>query len=84
MRREYQLVRLSREVSGIPKGTMGTVVMVSPEFPSKSLVDFPDPEGKEIRVISVDESDLEAGEVTPTAEDLQISASVWDPTKYKD
>jgi hypothetical protein len=84
MRREYELVRLRREVSGIPKGTMGTVVMVSAEFPSKSLVDFPDPEGKEIRVVSVEDSDLEEGETTPTAEDLQISASVWDVSKYKE
>lgn len=84
MRREYELVRLRRDVSGIPKGTLGTVVMVSAEFPSSNLVDFLDPEGKELRVISVDDTDLEEGEATPTAEKLQISASVWDASKYKE
>jgi hypothetical protein len=59
MREELEIVRLRREVSGVPKGTLGTIVMASPELPSKYLVYFPDPCGQEILLVDVDESDLE-------------------------
>ncbi len=83
MRKEFDVVRLKREVSGIPKGTLGTVVMVSLQLPSKCLVDFPDPEGKELLVIDVDESDLEEGEASAAPEDISILAKIWDVSKYK-
>jgi hypothetical protein len=83
VRKEFEIVRLKRDVSGIPKGTLGTVVMVSSEFPSKCLVDFPDREEKELLVIDVDENDLEEGQATATPDDINIVSKIWDATKYK-
>ena len=59
MRKEHDVVRLIRDVSVVPAGTVGTIMMILPEDPSVSLVEFPDPEGKEIRLITVHENDLE-------------------------
>jgi hypothetical protein len=84
MRSEHEAVRLKREVSGVPKGTLGTVVMVSPTFPSQSLVEFPDPKGKEILLVTVDETDLEEGEAVATSDDLRVLSEIWDVNKYKE
>jgi len=60
MRSEHEVVRLKNTVSGVPAGTVGTVMMVLPENPSVNLIEFPDPEGKEIVLLQVSEDDLES------------------------
>jgi len=60
MRTEHEVVRLKNAVSGVPAGTIGTVMMASPGNQSTSLVEFPDPNGKEILLIAVHEDDLES------------------------
>jgi hypothetical protein len=59
MRTELEVVRLKKDVSGIPAGAVGTVMIVQPENP-KMLIEFPDPAGKEILLIEVHEDDLES------------------------
>jgi hypothetical protein len=59
MRTEHEVVRLKRAVSGIPAGTVGTVMIVMPENPTM-LIEFPDPAGEEILLIEVHEDDLES------------------------
>ena len=60
MHKEHDVVRLKCDVSGVPAGTVGAVMMILPEDPSINLVEFPDPQGREILLISVHENDLES------------------------
>jgi hypothetical protein len=77
MRTELEIVRLKKDVAGVRKGTLGTVVMVSTEFPSQFLVEFPDIKGQEIILVTVQESDLEPGKATVNAEDQKMLSKTW-------
>jgi hypothetical protein len=57
---EHEVVRLKRDVSGVPAGTVGTVVVIAPELPDMNLVEFPDQKGEEIRLVSVHDDDLDS------------------------
>ena len=57
--REHDVVRLKREVEGMVPGTMGTVMIVSPDIPGKILVEFSDPNGEEILLIEVNKEDVD-------------------------
>ncbi|WP_263355301.1 hypothetical protein [Acidicapsa acidisoli] len=78
MRQVHEVVRLSRSVGGVPKGTSGTIMMTMPDETSCCLVEFPDPEGKEIILVSIREDDLEKAEFLPTPEDLRLWSKGWE------
>jgi hypothetical protein len=59
MRKEYEVVRLRRSLSGIPAGTRGTVLVVSEDPKASMTVEFQFSQPEDSQIIDVHEDDLE-------------------------
>jgi hypothetical protein len=57
---EYQMVRLKRPMGGLPAGTLGTIVMAYPGVPTDYEVEFCDPEGVTLALLTLHDEDLDA------------------------
>jgi hypothetical protein len=60
MRKEHDVVRLKREVSGVPMGSLVCVMMTSPLNPESYLVEYTGLDGLDSQLISVIEDDVES------------------------
>ena len=59
MFKEYDVVRLKRQVQGIPKGAIGTIVITYSEDAREVMVEFPGWNDAEFPAVDVNIDDLE-------------------------
>lgn len=59
---EFQVVRLKRPMSGLDAGAVGAVVMVYEADPPGYDVEFTDPQGVTLALLTLRDEDLESAE----------------------
>lgn len=61
MFKEYELVKLTKDIPSVrlKAGARGTIVMVYPDYPGVYEVEFLDPDGRTLALLTLQEEDLE-------------------------